>query len=138
MEQAEHILQDLPCGCVVFDEVGTMTFVNRTLCSMLGYQPDLLLGQSIEKILTISSRIFHQTHFFPLLKLNGAASEIFLTLKPSSGSPIPVMVNAKTQAEADPVCYVCVFVPVWERRKYEEQLLEINRVQQKALDENAC
>ncbi|WP_084439387.1 PAS domain-containing sensor histidine kinase [Dyadobacter alkalitolerans] len=137
MGQAEHILQDLPCGCVVFDGVGTITFANRTLCLMLNYEPEAILGQSIEKILTISSRIFHQTHFFPLLKLNGTVSEIFLTLKPLTGSSIPVMVNAKIQHESDPICYVCVFVSVWERRKYEEQLLEMNRVQQKALDENA-
>jgi sigma-B regulation protein RsbU (phosphoserine phosphatase) len=135
--EAEHILQDLPCGCVVFDGAGTITFANRTLCSVLNYQSDAILGHSIEKILTISSRIFHQTHFFPLLKLNGTVSEIFLTLKPMTGSPIPVMVNAKIQNESDPIRYVCVFVPVWERRKYEEQLLETNRVQQKALDENA-
>jgi sigma-B regulation protein RsbU (phosphoserine phosphatase) len=137
LHEAENILQDLPCGCAIFTEVGVITFANRTLCSELGYEPEEVQGQSVEILMTISSRIFHQTHFFPLLKLKGQVSEIFLTLKGKSGSPVPVMANAKFSSENGQPCYVCVFTPVWERQKYEEQLLETNRAQQKALDENA-
>jgi sigma-B regulation protein RsbU (phosphoserine phosphatase) len=137
LQKAENILQDLPCGCVVFDQTGTITFVNRTLGSALDYQPEQIIGQSLEMILTISSRIFYQTHFFPLLKLKGKVSEIFLTLKSKSGNAIPVMANARTKTESSQPGYVCVLVPVWERQKYEEQLLEINRTQQNALQENA-
>ena len=136
LQQAENILQDLPCGCVIFDQTGIITFANRTLCSKLGYQPEQVLGQSLETILTISSRIFHQTHFFPLLQLKGEVNEIFLTLKSKSGSAVPVMANARLSSESGQPGYVCVFMPVWERQKYEEQLLEINRAQQKTLHEN--
>jgi sigma-B regulation protein RsbU (phosphoserine phosphatase) len=136
LQQTENILQDLPCGCLIFDQMGAITFVNRTLCSTLDCKPEQIIGQSLEIILTISSRIFYQTHFFPLLKLKGEVSEIFLTLKSKSGSTIPVMANARSKTESSQSGYVCVLVPVWERQKYEEHLLEINRAQQKALKEN--
>ncbi|MCF0041495.1 PAS domain-containing sensor histidine kinase [Dyadobacter fanqingshengii] len=137
MQQAENILQDLPCGCVIFTETGMVTFINRTLCSVLGFQVEDVQGKSVEVVMTISSRIFHQTHFFPLLKLKGQVSEIFLSLRANDGSSIPMMANAKSITENGEPCYICVYTPVWERQKYENQLLEVNRAQQKALDENA-
>ncbi|MCE7067084.1 ATP-binding protein [Dyadobacter sp. CY326] len=137
MEIAEHILQELPCGCVVFDEAGTVTFANRTLGLLLNNPAENIVGQRLEMLLTISSRIFYQTHFFPLLRLKGQANEIFLTLKSESGSPVPVMVNANATTNNGQLSYICVFAPVWERQKYEEQLLETNRRHQQAQQENA-
>ncbi|MCF0055216.1 ATP-binding protein [Dyadobacter sp. CY356] len=136
MIQAESILEQLPCGCIVFNENGTITYANHMVCTVLGYKREDLLGQSVEIMLTLSSRIFYQTHFFPLLKLNEQVSEIFLTLRSESGRPVPMMVNAKLTSESAQPGYVCVFSPIWERQKYEQQLLEINRAQQKALQEN--
>lgn len=136
MQQAENILQELPCGCVIFSETGIVTFVNKTLCSVLGFQVEDIQGKSLEGIMTISSRIFYQTHFFPLLRLKGQVSEIFLSLKAHDGSPVPMMANAKSITENGQLCYICVYAPVWERQKYEHQLLEVNRAQQRALEEN--
>lgn len=138
MERAEHILQELPCGCAIFDAAGAFTFLNRTFCGLVELPCDAILGKNIETVLTIASRIFFQTHFFPLLNLKGEVSEIFLTLKARSGTHVPVMVNAKKSIENGQSVYTCVFSPVWERQKYEEQLLTARNAQQKALEENAA
>jgi sigma-B regulation protein RsbU (phosphoserine phosphatase) len=136
LDQATHILQAMPCGCMVFDDQGIIAFVNDTLCRMLVYNAEDLLGKSTEAILTISSRIFYQTHFFPLLKLKGEVNEMFLTLKAKDGSHIPVMVNAKADIKQGQVSYICVLATVFERQKYEEQLLLARNFLQKTIDEN--
>jgi sigma-B regulation protein RsbU (phosphoserine phosphatase) len=136
LEQAEYILQELPCGFATFDPAGTLTFANRTLCQLLGSSCDVVQGKNIESILTVASRIFYQTHFFPLLNLKEEVSEIFMTLKSDGGAHVPVMVNAKMSIRNGQAVYTCVFTPVWERQKYEEQLLAAKKEQQKALEEN--
>ncbi|SKB47189.1 PAS domain S-box-containing protein [Dyadobacter psychrophilus] len=136
MEQAKHILQELPCGCAVLDISGSLAYTNPTLCQLLGSSEDAVRGTSIESILTVASRIFYQTHFFPLLNLKGEVSEIFMTLKTANGTHVPVMVNAKVSTENGETVYICVFAPVWERQKYEEQLLSAKKAQQKAIEEN--
>ncbi|MCF0053584.1 PAS domain-containing sensor histidine kinase [Dyadobacter sp. LJ53] len=136
MEQAKFILQELPCGCAILDVSGSLTYANPALCQLLGSSEPAIRGKSIEAILTIASRIFYQTHFFPLLNLKGEVSEIFMSLKTASGAHIPVMVNAKMSVENEETVYICVFAPVWERQKYEEQLLAARKAQQKAIEEN--
>ncbi|NIJ52691.1 PAS domain-containing sensor histidine kinase [Dyadobacter arcticus] len=136
MNLFERILQDLPCGCIVFEDNGKITFVNPTICELLGYNVDEMIDSGIEVVFTISSRIFYQTHFFPLLKLKGQVSEIFLTLKPKTGPPVPVLVNVKLSEVNGLVSYIGIFTAVWERQKYEEELLLAKKAQQKVLEEN--
>ena len=136
MYLADHILNNLPCGCIVFESDGKISFVNPAICEILGYPSELLLNSKLEKVLTISSRIFYQTHFFPLLKLQGQVSEIFLTLKPGKGSPVPVMVNVKSNQHDGLTSYIGTFSPVWERQKYEQELILAKKAQEKALLEN--
>jgi sigma-B regulation protein RsbU (phosphoserine phosphatase) len=72
----DELLNTAPCGFLSFADDGTITTVNATLLGMLGYERDELTGRGIETILTIGSRIFYQTHFFPLVRLHGSAEEI--------------------------------------------------------------
>ena len=62
---------------------------------MLGYGRDELQGRRVESILNIGSRIFYQTHFFPLVKLHGRAEEIFLLLRAKSGDDLATMVRSE-------------------------------------------
>lgn len=126
----------MPCACVALNDTEKVEFVNDYLCTLLGYTTQELLDNSLEKILTVSSRIFYQTHFFPLLRLNGEVKEIFLTLRACDGSPVPVMVNGKRLTDELGTTNVCILFPVWERKKYENELLNAKKVLQKALEEN--
>jgi phosphoserine phosphatase RsbU/P len=136
IRDAHHLLQSMPCACVSFDDAGKVEFVNAFLCETLEYEPEELVGQSVERILTISSRLFYQTHFFPLLRLNGKVSEIFLTLRSKSGKGIPVMANGTRQQTEDHIGNLFVCFPVWERQKYENELLQSKKALQKTLEDN--
>jgi sigma-B regulation protein RsbU (phosphoserine phosphatase) len=133
---AEYIVQTMPCACLVFGDEGTINFVNAFLCEALGYDAAELVGQKLDRILTLSSRLFYQTHFFPLLRLNGKVSEIFFTLRSKAGESIPVMVNAAREVHSGKATNLCILITVWERQKYETEILESKKSLQKALENN--
>lgn len=133
---AEYIVHTMPCACLVFGDEGTIEFVNAFLCEALGYDATELLGQKLDRILTLSSRLFYQTHFFPLLRLNGSVNEIFFTLRSKVGESIPVMVNATRDVHSEKATNLCILITVWERQKYETEILESKKSLQKALESN--
>lgn len=76
-----NYLDQAPCLYFSTSNDGTLLDVNEQLCQMLGYSKEDLIGRKADVFFTVATRIFQQTHFFPLLKMQGHAEEIFLTLK---------------------------------------------------------
>lgn len=126
----------LPCGYLSFKDNGVVKAANATLASWLGYQKEELTGKSIENIFTLATRIFYNTHFFPLIKLHSKASEIFLSLKDKENRDIPVLANAERHLEQSEYIIHCVFIRVEERKRYEQELLNARREAEGALNEN--
>ena len=123
-----ELLDTAPCGFITFDDDGTVVVVNATLCHRLGYAFEELIGQKLETILTVATRLFYQTHLFPLLKLHGEASEIFLLLRAKDGETVGVLCNAVRRSRSGATFATeCILVEVRERRKYEDALLEAKR-----------
>ena len=120
----------------MFGDEGTIEFVNVYLCEALGYTTDELIGQKLDRVLTLSSRLFYQTHFFPLLRLNGKVSEIFFMLRSKAGESIPVMVNATRDANGEKAINLAIFIIVWERQKYESEILESKKKLQNTFESN--
>src|SRR5687767_3085701 len=120
-------LDSAPCGFLSFAADGTVTSINRTLLEILGYERGELVGRHVEQLLTVGSRIFYQTHWFPLLRFHGRAEEIFLMLRSKSGDEIGALVNAVRRELGTGVEYDCVVMRVRERQKYEDRLLRARR-----------
>src|SRR4051794_40992711 len=90
----ETYLNYAPCLYFSSTDDGTLLDVNDTLCRQLGYTRNELLGKKSDCILTVATRIFQQTHFFPLLKMHGHAEEVYITLQSKNKEQIPVLLNA--------------------------------------------
>jgi PAS domain S-box-containing protein len=128
----DPLLDEEPCGFISFADDGILRVVNRTLLDMLGYARGELLGKHVETILAVGSRIFYQTHFFPLLRLHGRADEIFLLLRSKSGSDVAVLANAvRRERDGEPITDA-VLLRLVERRKFEDALLEAKRIAEEA------
>ncbi|MEX2581962.1 MAG: ATP-binding protein [Gemmatimonadota bacterium] len=132
MTIAYERLNTEPCGFLSFTDDGKLTWCNRTLVEMLGFEVDEVTGQHIERLFTVGSRIFYQTHWFPLLRLHGHAEEIFLMLLAKSGDHVGALVNAVRQERNGAVEYDCVVMRVRERQKYEDELLSARRTADEA------
>jgi PAS domain S-box-containing protein len=132
-QAAARLLERAPAGVVSFDDGGTILYANGTLADMLGATADALVGRRIDEILSVSSKIFHQTHFFPLLRLHGAADEIYLTLRAASGEPVHALVNAMRRRDDEGTQRTdCVVMRIKERQKYEVELIKARKAAEDA------
>lgn len=129
---ANDVLDTAPCGFVSFGDDGSITLINTTLLGMLGFEREELVGQHIEKILAVGTRIFYQTHWFPLLRMHGQADEIFLLLRGRAGENVGVLANAVRREREGRAGYDCILLRVRERQKYEDELLRARRVAEDA------
>lgn len=101
-----------------------MLHVNATFLRWTGRTADEVLGRRLVDLLTPGGRIFHETHYAPMLRMQGSVHEIAVDLRCGDGTRLPVLLNAtlvKDRGE-DPEVLVAVF-DATERRRYEGELL---------------
>lgn len=132
----DDALNLVPCALLSFAEDGSLLSLNDASLKVLGYSRDELLGRPMETLLTLASRMFFQTHFFPLLRMHGKVEEISLSLRSKTGDAVPVLVNAARQERAEGAVHHCALMTVRERGKYEEELLKARRVAEESLQSN--
>lgn len=123
-EADASLLDTAPCGFVSFDDTGRVLYANSTLAERLGYDREQMERQHVEKLLALGSRIFYQTHFFPLVKLRGQAREVFLLFRTGSGEDVGMLCNAIRRQRNGAFVTDCVLMEVVERKKFEDALLQ--------------
>lgn len=128
----DELLDNAPCGFLSFADDGNILTVNATLLGWLGRDAADILGRHVEALFPPGGRIFYQTHFFPILKLHGRAEEIYLSLRGASGEDVPVLVNAARRERAGVALNDCVFVPMNQRRRFEDEILSAKREAEEA------
>ena len=127
-EAVEHA----PCGLLTFSDDGTIRYANNCLHRWLEKAPGSLLNTRLDAVLSPASRVFHSTHFFPLLKLHGVAEEILLTLRTASGTDLPVLVNGMREVAADLPLNHCGLVTMRRRKELEAALVGARRAAEAA------
>ncbi|RYZ22311.1 MAG: hypothetical protein EOP49_46595, partial [Sphingobacteriales bacterium] len=132
----DELLDEAPCGFIIWDDNGIIKEVNATFAGMLSAEKQNISGMKFEQLLNIAGRIFYQTHFFPLLSLHGRAEEIFLTIITPSRQEIPVLINAVRKHREGVWENQGVIIPVYERKKYEGELLQARKNAEESLKEN--
>jgi len=116
-------LRHAPCGLFTFADDGRVVHANAYLHGLLKVDEGALLGRPVDRLLTPASRVFHSSHFFPLLKLHGHADEVHLTFRASDGTDIPVTVSAVREADGDRPLNHCVATTMWRRHEFEKALV---------------
>jgi PAS domain S-box-containing protein len=125
-------LDEAPCGVLTFTDDGHIVTVNATLCRLLGYTGDELKRGHLQKILSPGGRVFYQTHFFPLLKLQGEVEEVYMSLRGKTGEEIPFLVNAKRTERHDHSENDCILVRMRQRNHFESELLAAKKAAENA------
>ena len=135
-DEKDILLNLAPCGIFSFTEAGVITMANSYCCKLLEYEQKEMIGTNISILLTLSGRIFYQTHFYPLVKLHQHTEEIFLNLLSKSKKDIPVVLNAVVALTQNEPVIVCSFIQVLNRRKYEDEILQAKKNAENALRKN--
>jgi PAS domain S-box-containing protein len=128
-EDLEDLFEHAPCGYLSTEPGGRITRVNRTLGDWLGFDPADMAGRRFSELLTIAGRIYYETHFAPLLRMQGSFDEVALDLRCADGSTLPVLVNARERCDAAGQLQsirITVF-NARDRRRYEQELLQARR-----------
>ncbi|HEY9881924.1 MAG TPA: diguanylate cyclase [Leptolyngbyaceae cyanobacterium] len=131
--QIDEVLDTAPCGFLSFSDDGTIVLINATLLELLGMALNEVCGRKIECLLPIASRIFYQTHFFPLLKLHGKAEEVYFSLRSKQGESIPMLVNGTRKEKAGEFVNDCIFIPIKQRIQYEDEILKAKKTAEAAI-----
>ncbi len=122
--EARGLLDAAPCGLMCTTPEGVFLRVNRMFCSWVGYDAEELTNKrKFQELLSVGGRIFHQTHWAPLLAMQGSVSEVKLELIHRDGSSLPVVINAIVRHEGRKVHEIAAFV-ARDRDEYERELIQ--------------
>jgi phosphoserine phosphatase RsbU/P len=125
-DDPELLYERAPCGYLSTTPEGLIVKINETFLTWTGHRRDDIVGRKrFTDLLTAGGKIYHETHYAPMVRMQGAAREIALDVVAADGRRLPVLVNAvleRDQAGEPRVIRVALF-DATERREYERELL---------------
>jgi len=134
--EACALLDAAACGLMQTSEDGVFFRANQTFCAWLGLRADELVGKKrFQDLLVVGSRIFHQTHWAPLLRMQGSISEVKLAFLHADGSSLPMVVNAVRREHHGQMVHEIAAYVARDRDKYEKELMASQRRLEEAVAE---
>jgi len=115
-----------PCGYITTLPNGIIERANRLFLFWTGYERDELEGKRhFQELLPVGARIFYETHYALLLRMQGHVYEVALEILCHDRQRIPVLLNADVEKDAAgvPVRHRIIIMNASERRRYEQELL---------------
>jgi sigma-B regulation protein RsbU (phosphoserine phosphatase) len=124
-DSPEELFENAPCGYLTTALDGTILQVNRTLQTLTGYERDALVGRRFQELLTVGGRIYYETHYAPLLQMQGWVREIAVDLIGADGAKLPALVNSVLHRDeaGNALSIRTVVFEATDRRRYEQELL---------------
>jgi len=136
-QDADELYEHAPCALLSTRPDGTIVRANRTLLDLIGASHEQTLNTRFQGLLTIGSRIYYETHFAPLLQMQGFVNEIALELRRADGRVLPVVASARQFRDADDVASInrLALFDSTDRRRYEQELLAERKRAEQAVKE---
>ncbi|MET7689144.1 SpoIIE family protein phosphatase [Streptomyces sp. NPDC005483] len=123
---AEDLYEHAPCGYLSTLMDGTIAKINGTLLDWLGLEREAVVGRMrFTDLLTVGGKLYHETHFAPLLRMQSKISGIALEMKQTGGGRMPVLVSSviKHGTTGQQLLIRTTVFDARDRRAYEEELL---------------
>ena len=125
-DDAEALYERAPCGYLSTSPDGTIVKVNQTFLAWTGHRREDLVGaRAFSDLLTAGGRIYHETHYAPMLRMQDRVREIALEIVCADGRRLPALVNSVLERDAagEPRVVRTAVFDASERRAYERELL---------------
>ncbi|WP_037895914.1 PP2C family protein-serine/threonine phosphatase [Streptomyces sp. NRRL S-920] len=125
-DSAEDLYESAPCGYLSTLMDGTIAKINATLLDWLGMEREAVVGEArFADLLTVGGKLYHETHFAPLLRMRGELGGIALEMKAADGRRLPVLVSSviKYGGQGEPLLIRTTVFDASDRRAYEQELL---------------
>jgi sigma-B regulation protein RsbU (phosphoserine phosphatase) len=124
-EDFEDLYENAPCGYLSIRPNGRIFKANQTFAVWIGQEPQELVGTRLIDLLNMAGRIFYETHFAPLLRMQGFFNEVALDFVTEGGRSLPVLVNARERRDEEGrhlFTRLTIFNAT-DRRRYERELV---------------
>lgn len=130
------LFENAACGLVLTEPNGTIRATNITFCRWLGYSKEELLGRfRLQQMFTMGGKVFHHTHWAPLLQMQGSVAEVQMDMVHREGHTVPMLINAVRCKHDDREYNELAFFIATDRRKYERELLLARQTAESSLEE---
>jgi PAS domain S-box-containing protein len=126
---ANHILETMEGLVAVVNLSGRISFVNRSLCEMLGYKEEELTEQPISLLFEINDK-----NFFPNINKNWILHDEEMEWRGRDGTKLELSVSASLikDKKGDPAGIVYVATDITERKKHERELIKAKEAAEEA------
>jgi sigma-B regulation protein RsbU (phosphoserine phosphatase) len=124
------LFEHAPCGYLSTMLDGRIVQINQTLLDWLGRgRGEVVDRLRFADLLTVGGRLYHETHFAPLLRMQGEIGGVALELKTANGERLPVLVTSlvKNDVAGEPQLIRTTVFDARDRRAYEQELLRARR-----------
>nr|WP_254667808.1 SpoIIE family protein phosphatase [Streptomyces griseus] len=129
-DNAEDLYENAPCGYLSTRLDGRIVKINGTLLKWLGMRREEVVGHKrFSDLLTVGGRLYHETHFAPLLTMQGEVSGVALDLVAADRGVLPVLATSvvRTGTDGEPLLIRTTLLDARDRRAYERELLRARR-----------
>lgn len=114
----------LPCPVLVTDRHGSIDFINARSLALVGGTQQTWVQKPMDALFPAASRIFLQTHIWPMLLRDKQVNEVRLQIYDANKVSIPVLANCQWSTVQGSDRYHWLFFVSNERASYEAALLE--------------
>jgi diguanylate cyclase (GGDEF)-like protein/PAS domain S-box-containing protein len=128
-------LDRVPSGYLSTLADGTIVEANAAFLEWTGFErDDLVRSKRFRDLLTVGGRIFHETHYAPLLHMQGEVREISFDIVTSDGRPLPVVVNSVLDRDSagKPAAIRTTVTYARDRHEYERELMRSRDAERRA------
>ncbi len=133
MTREPDLFEDAPCGHVSTRLDGTIVRVNRTFEEWTGLARDELVeARRFQDLLSPGGRIYYETHYAPLLHMQGSVRAVAVEIVRADGSRMPALINSTLRRGegGDPGAVWTSVFDATDRRGYEDELLRARKREQ--------
>ncbi|WP_416398854.1 response regulator [Allohahella sp. A8] len=124
-EDTDELYDNAPCGYLSTMPDGTIIKANKTFLQWTGYTSAALLdGKRFQDLLPVGGRIFYDTHFGPLLLMQGKVDELAFEVIRHDKQRLPILLNSilKRDSDGKPLVIRTAILLTKGRRAYEDEL----------------
>ena len=135
LPEDQILFDEAPCGLVVTSEEGKILRANVAFCRLLGVSEQELRSRRFQDLLTMGGKIFHQTHWAPLLRMQGSVAEVKLDLVHKDQHTVTMLLNAVRREHPSGAFNELALFGTTERDRYERELVKARTTAENLLHE---
>lgn len=122
----EYLFEHAPCGYLVLDPNGKIQRANGTFVGWMETSSSEIVGKRLTDLLNVAGRIYFETHFAPLIRMQGHFKEVALEFVSKSGARLSTLAAATGRRDESGTLKE-ILLTVFnssDRRRYERELLD--------------